>query len=182
MTTKQLFTRKFEHLEKLAHSRDTYDALEKARIIRQLIFEGQSLTSQLWREHPELRKKLSFKINNPKLIADIEWIADGLHPNNHPFPNLQELDLDKFLTTPVIKYGSEYRTVGDVVEFLANKDGGVHRDRPNADSILSELQDDYIVAGIGNEGVSSTMRGIAEVVLSTLEPFYKAIKSSSIKV
>ncbi|HPW47996.1 hypothetical protein KBB76_00205 [Candidatus Saccharibacteria bacterium] len=185
MKLPELVYRKYKRLEELSGSRDTFNAIEMAVILRSLLItDGNGLISQLLREHPEYRprskkSRITFRIAKSQLIGDYGWVMEGIVPDP-TFPikqNVANVTRDAFLKTGVVKSQNIIFSVHDVIDFLANKEGGVHRDRNSTNEILIQLQDEFRVGG--TEGVAATMCGISQVVTDGLKPIINLMEANN---
>ena len=179
MTTAQLFLRKYQKLSELSLSRDSFDALEMAAVLRLLLTsDGCGLAQQVIHEYDDQleltrRQRMKFFICDLKPIGDYWWAGDFSGSDPVPGDTVRRLSLDDFLNYTVIKIQDRHVSVLEIINFLANKEGGVHRDTVEYDELLRQIQHEFSIGG--TEGVSSAMHGIASVVVESLEPLYNQV-------
>lgn len=184
-----LFSRTLDDLEEKSNSNDEYELLMTTPLLRKLLIDGDnSLISQINKKG----KKLRFRVNVREPLhkrfptifksADLKsykWFSlDGFDPETADASrgfNPIELTYDDFLKQVVIYANHEEITVKDLILHLANKEGGVHKQRRELEKhemrnlILQELGESL---GIGNlPSVLSSLRAINRVVIRSLAIF-----------
>ena len=105
--------------------------------LRQLLLDEQPLLHQANRN---VREKISFVVTVHPALPDhlnrglvFSQVADGLSPKMAP-PHLstKALNLDNFLKEPVMEINGQKLTVRDVIKYVANYAGYVHKGTPAA--------------------------------------------------
>jgi len=187
MDNKELFLKTLDELESRIKSKDTYDILMSAGLLRKLILDGKnSLATQVKKPGERLTFNVNYKeplhIRKPVVFKErdlntYKWlIEEGINPDKADKTrdyNPQSLDLDKFLKYVVIFVSGKEITIKELIRHLANKEGAIHKQRRPLISLneaknilLRELGEAIKVKNIP-AGIS-TLKGIGEVVLNSL--------------
>jgi hypothetical protein len=88
----------------------------------------------------------------------------------------KRINLDDFLRQEVIYYKGQTATVREVTKYVANKAGAVHKQAPETLTEMT-LEDVAINVKLGNmPSVIRGLKGIAQVVVTALEPIYNKLK------
>lgn len=167
----KLFIRRLNDLYDIIDSSNPHDALEIARILRQLLLDSYPLIHLINREH---RLKILFTVaadnnldNFPPHLPQPE--VHFTNPTESPSNNYRQCDLEKFLKIKIVRVREEFFTISDVINFLSNKGGGVHLDKviePNEQKLAS-LKDLKIFDDMGF--LYRLMQIIADMVLDAVE-------------
>ncbi len=169
----KLFLETVKELKLRSSSQEYYDNLMSAGLLAKLLLDGHSLVDEVNRT---ARLKIRYRIvkQNPPAIPNLVfWAAqDGIDPNDQPpgSPSPEELSLDDMLKVPLMIYGGQEYNVAESINFLRNKAGAVHIGPSNSDKDK--------VLGDATQPVARSMKAVARVVLNSLEPLIKVIRSN----
>jgi hypothetical protein len=179
LSPEELFVRRFDEINAGLRARDDFDRLKTASALRQLLLDGSPLLHEVNRTR---KLKIQFVVNNVGTSADFSTPPDllfhgrGLDPSGgQPVTGTRTVNLDQFLSTPVVESPTGSVTVKDIIGFIANKAGGVHFDssRSRQDAKLEELLG--TVSRFGIDSVAASLDAIARITLSALSPLRRAI-------
>lgn len=157
-----------------------YHRLNSARLIRQLLIDGNGLMSHANRPY---RLKLFFCVKKigeaPEWCPEIPKEVYSCTPHWLDMPPgmyLHPLSLDTFLNHVVMNLGGREIKVSEVIRYVANSYGGVHLAPyvSSEDEILFERFNNKLNFG-GENLFFSCIRWITEVVLCSLLPLRTAI-------
>lgn len=173
-----LFIKDLENLEERMQSRDEYEILGIAALLRKLLLDKEPLVDQVNRSR---RLKIRFKINPPKIPMDPPptfWsIEDGLDPETARPRRTgpAEVRKDEFLAAQVLYVNGKVFTVRDIILYMANVHGAVHAGNPknSKDKTLKKIADMFSIGGL-QAGIR-LLRAIARVVIKGLQPLKTAI-------
>jgi hypothetical protein len=189
MNLVRLFISTCEELDAVANGASEFRTLRAAGLLRLLLLDDHNLVSKV-QSALQTKFKLTFEIVvGPD--ADEAFRAIGVKPgptiktmawraifpgDTLPGAPRTELKLDQFLKHPVFQHGAEQVTVKQIIKFLANAEGGVHHtsNLPAEQAALRELNDAIRVGDLG--AISSYVRGLSNVVLSTLRSVVNEIR------
>jgi hypothetical protein len=150
-----------------------------AAVLRHILTsDGRGLAKQVLHEYNDQikltrKQRMRFFICDQKPIGDYWWAGDFSGSDPVPGYTVKRLSLDDFLNYTVIKIQDRAVSIVEIINFLANKEGGVHRDTKEYDELLRQIQHEFSIGG--TEGISSAMHGIANVVVESLEPLYNQV-------
>ena len=171
----ELFVLRLNEIAAAYKRRDRADMLLIAAAIRHLLLDEKALLHQVNRK---LRHKVRFKVNNPLPHGEgpppvVQLTGHGMDPHEFPpMAGVRELRLKEFLEEPVIRTTWGNATVREIVDFAANKMGGVHHDsrRTAEEQALEDILTQIRPFMFGRDPVSIILEGIASVVLRSLKP------------
>jgi hypothetical protein len=134
----RLFVHTLRDLEERTDSTNEYTVLMSAALLRKLLLDESRLADQVNRNH---RLKLRYRISGvspyEKLMVDaspVFWaIEDALDPDSPIAYAPYDATRDQFLARQVMYFGGNRITVRDVIDQLANVEGGVHSGSPKDD-------------------------------------------------
>jgi hypothetical protein len=179
----RLFVHTLRDLEERTASTDEYTVLMSAALLRKLLLDESRLVDQVNRAH---RLKLRYRISDvspwEKLLLDdnpVFWtIEDALDPDS-PFAYAPcDATRDQFLARQVMYFSGSRITVRDVIDQLANIEGGVHSGSPKDDRqrALQAAAQFYSRAGL--PGAVNQTRLIGRITVRGLRPLYDAVVSA----
>jgi hypothetical protein len=174
-----LFIRNLDRLKAVLKQPSADGLLESAALLRQLLLDENPLLHQVNRE---VRIKISFLVNRspaypPGLEPDIEIIADGIAPSLARIPSPQEVNLDGLFRQTVLKINGQSATIRDVVQYVANYAGAVHKSTPDTPLTKSLEAVGQSLQLLGAPSVLTSLRGIIDIVVRGCQPLYIAIKA-----
>lgn len=183
MDIDRLFVHTLRDLEERTASTDEYTVLMSAALLRKLLLDDSRLVDQVNRTH---RLKLRYRISDvspwEKLILDDGpgfWtIEDALDPDS-PFAYAPyDATRDQLLARQVMYFSGSRITVRDVIDQLANIEGGVHSGSPKDDRqrALQAAAQFYSRAGL--PGAVSQTRLIGRIIVRGLRPPHDAVVSA----
>lgn len=135
MDAKDLFLRRVDDLHRSINSDDSYELLRAAGIIRQLFLDRDSLFNQVNRK---LKSRLFFEVVEHKpphflrsATPSIWCVLDSIDPMVAPehLPRVSK-NRDQFLAVTLGLVDGKPYTVRDLVKYVAEVMGGVHRGPP----------------------------------------------------
>jgi hypothetical protein len=154
---------------------------ESARLLRQLLLDEDPLLHQANRT---VRLKITFLVNSmipdpPGLEPDFRMIADGISPSLVPKIATETVNLDAFFRVPILQIDGQWATIRDVVQYVANFAGAVHRSTPNTPMTKSLESVGRSIEVGGAPSVLRSLLGIVDVAIRGCEPLYIKIKESA---
>lgn len=167
-------------LERYVAVGDDYAMLRAAALLRQLLMDESPLAHQVNRRH---RLKLRFPICGRQYadmvlaMGPVFYSAlDGVHRSGPMGHQLEEVLLDQFLASKVLKLGDQVLTVGDLISISANVLGGVHKGTPKTEKeqALHDFNQIFIVSG--HPVSAAQMKPLVLVVLEALAPLASAVQ------
>ncbi|WP_332642329.1 hypothetical protein [Aeromicrobium sp.] len=177
MERQRLFDLTVRKLGRIVEAGDEFDMLEAAAALRKLLLDESPLLHQVNRQR---RRRVLFRVERPtelqKLILEDEptvyFLMEGISPRLTitASAGTEALKLDQFLARTVAWLQGQEVPVKEVILQLAHVEGGVHAGSPKTtlEATLHETNTTLSVGGIGS--VARTMRGIADVVATSLQP------------
>lgn len=134
MEAEALFLETLAELERYAAAGDDYSMLRASALLRQLLIDQHPLVHLVNRKHKlPLRFTVRGRLYREVVLADnpdFYSALGGIHTSG-PFPHqAEQLSLDKFLATQVVKVGKQLLSIGDLISISANVLGGVHKGEP----------------------------------------------------
>jgi hypothetical protein len=162
----ELFARRYDELVDGLKAGDSFEIVNVAATLRQLLMDSSPLIHQANRE---LSLKIRFKVNKVSDINDYpdqpSYLYDDIDPSDLISAHgVLELKLDRFLQQKIIQTPDTAVTVRDVIAHAANKAGGVHFD-------VSRTSVDDVIAG----AVPLAIRSITRIVVAALKPLRDAL-------
>lgn len=174
MDLERLLIRSLDDLHRSINSKDEYEVLRAAAIIRQLFLDGdKSLFVKVNRKY---RRKLAFEVvdQKPPNVLGVPqpeiWCAiDTLDPRkvSRRYPRITKNRKQFFQTVVAIVGGHEY-TIRDLVKFVANVMGGVHAGEPQdaKEEVLAKLGELYLFSNLSVPLLY--VRSIGRIILESL--------------
>jgi hypothetical protein len=154
----ELFVKTLEELNNRIQANDPYNILMAAGLLRKLLIDGEnSLIYQINKNEQSIKFHTNVKtplhIRNPLLFTKEDLIAyswfaeDGLNPDTADKTrnfNPQHLTLKEFLEYVVIYTEGQKITIRYLIEYIANKEGAIHRQKKqlHRKDIKSQLLND----------------------------------------
>lgn len=183
MNVERLFVHTLHDLAERSESADEYTLLMSAALLRKLLLDNHPLIDQVNRTYRlELRFRISDISPAEQLILDAKpffWsIADGLDPDlplaYAPF----EATRDQFLGRRVMWFQGSWIRVRDVIDHLANVEGGVHRGKPRYERqrVLRAAAEFFSHGGL--PGAVNQVRSIGRIAVRGLNPLRDAVIAS----
>lgn len=183
MDIDRLFVRTLRDLEERTASTDEYTVLMSAALLRKLLLDESRLADQVNRNH---RLKLRYRISGvspyEKLVLEDRptfWcIEDALDPDGPLAYAPYDATRDQFLARQVIFFAGKRITVRDVIDQLANIEGGVHSGSPKDDRQRALQAAAHFYNRSGLPGAVSQTRLIGRITVRGLRPLRDAIVSA----
>jgi hypothetical protein len=180
MDSEQLFLASVEDLERYVGIGDDYAMLRAAALLRQLFMDQSPLVHQVNRKY---RLYLKFPVCGRPYTEVVLSMAptfysalDGIHRSGPTPHQLEELSLDNFLATKVLKLGDNVLTIGDLISISANVLGGVHRGTARTEKEQAVEAFNRQVFAYGHPISAAQMRPVVMVALEGLFPLVEAAK------
>lgn len=179
MDVDSLFLASVKDLERYAAAGDDYSMLRAAALLRQVLMDESPLAHQANRER---RLRLRFPVCGRKYAETV--LAAGpvfysrlgaIHRSGSQGHDLEEIPLDAFLSTTVLKLGNNVVSVGDLISISANVLGGVHRGAARGAKEQSVEDFNRRVVAFGQPITAAQMRPVILVALEGLQPLVGAI-------
>ncbi len=134
MDDDQLFLARLDDLERLTALGDEYSMLCASGMLRQLFLDASPLVHRVNRRcRLQLRFPVCGRQYREIVLADSPGFFSALHGihTSGPFSHQREdVTIDQFLATLVLKLGDKLLTVRDLISISANVLGGVHKGDP----------------------------------------------------
>jgi hypothetical protein len=162
---------------------DDYSMLRAAALLRQMLMDQRPLVHQANRSH---KLKLRFVVcgrhyrevvlgYNPGFYSSL----GGIHVSG-PFPQqAEELSLDQYLATPVLKLGSHLLSIGDLISISANVLGGVHKGDPKTEKEHALAAFNNQVSAFGQTIGAAQLRPALLIAIEAMEPLRQAVQAAS---
>lgn len=179
-----MYLRTIEELDQLKESHDPYDLIRISDLVYRLLYDRPSLT-ELSSKVLGQRFKTVFivgaEISLPKGIpAPIFYsVEDGLDPDTSPpWSESRQINIDEFYKMEIMQINGISITVRDLIRFLRNVRGGVHRGSPDntkeKEVAMHDMQQFFGIGGLP-AGIR-IMRAIGRVTLKSLRPLTEELK------
>jgi hypothetical protein len=147
-----LYLSTLEDLQRLVALGDDYSMLRASAMLRQLFLDSSPLVHQVNRQH---RVKLRFPVCGRGYTAVVLEDAPtfysalgGIHSSGPMSHSVEQLNLDQFLATPVLKLGPQVLSVRDLISISANVLGGVHKGKPTTPEDRALAEFGRVVSGV----------------------------------
>jgi hypothetical protein len=176
----RLFVHTLSDLEERTASTDEYTVLMSAALLRKLLLDGSRLADQVNRTHRlNLRYRISDVSPYEKLVLEDSptfWsIEDALDPDS-PFAYAPyDAARDQFLARHIMYFDGSPITIRDIIDQLANIDGGVHSGSPKNDRQRALQAAAHFYSRSGLPGAVSQTRLIGRIVVLGLRPLHDAV-------
>jgi len=188
-TPEELFIRNIDKLKEFLANPTEENLFESSRMLRQLLADEQPLLHQANRNK---RQKISFTIYDSGLqhpsakertgfAKDITFWAplDGFSPRlGRPGRPTVTLNLDYFLKQPVAVIEDQMPTVLDVIKYLANYAGAIHKGTPDTPQTITLEAVAKELKFANTPSVIRMLLGVVDVVVEACEPLYQALKAN----
>ena len=187
MDVDTLFIRTLDDLSTRLASDDEYTLLMAAPLLRKLLLDSDSLLNQVNRSR---RLKIMFKINSKspydtalaKLGAPFfSSEEDAIDPELDLPPGMRnemQVKLDGLLKREVLMISGDTVTIRDLIDQLANIEGGVHSGKPDDKQKVLQAVSQRIYIGGLPAGVRQ-VRAIIRIVLRGLAPVRAAVEAGT---
>src|SRR5215212_3377761 len=180
-----LFLHTLKDLRRLVAIGDDYSMLRASAMLRQLFLDGSSsLVHQVNRQphKVQLRFPVCGREYREMVLEDAPMFYSalgGIHSSGPMGSSVEQLTLDQFLATQVLKLGPQVLRVGDLIRISANVLGGVHSGEPKRpeDKALAEALVDFRKAvSVRDQALEAVqMKPIILVALDGLQPLADAV-------
>jgi hypothetical protein len=132
MNNDQLFIHKLGELRRMIASGTDGDLISASAVLRFLLIEGSRFVHVVNREHHmTLRFEIAPEVHQLLLVpGEIEFGTQGIDPARARHAPSVTVNLEELLDQPLFVIDGKYATVRDVISFVANVQGGVHRGTP----------------------------------------------------
>lgn len=171
-----MFARKLRELENCHSELSNYSLIDASATLRFLLLDSAPLIDVL---NKEKHLPITYKVNNDPwhdrpddLLPVLEW------KEINPSLSLNPADLkkDAFLKFKCLYFLHEPYTVQDILKFYAYVRGGIHLDK--GEEKFQPLRDAFQTFKLnGISSLDHSMRGILQVVLTTLRQYKEALLS-----
>ena len=184
MDENRLFLATLRDLEERLTRPDEYGMLRTAALLRQLLLDKNRLVDQVNRP---LRLKFSFEIADNEAYQRVIFadrpsfysVQDALDPTDPIFGRTRILTRDQFTGTLVMVVDGNPITIKDLINHLANVEGGVHKGTPKTD-VQRAIAVAIPFLTVGNiPGTHRLVSTIAKIVLAALEPLRSEVERST---
>jgi hypothetical protein len=176
MDQESLFIYKLRDLRDRLKSRDEYELLQVAALLRQLLLDEQPLMHAANRG---VKWKVRFAVSCVGMVDQYSTIfdskptlfivGDGIDPETSPPQRIDQLKLDEFLELEIASISGHDYTVSDLINYGANAGGGIHHNPVGA-----ELKDMHrispLVHWFGAPAFVGLLGSVARVVEKSLRP------------
>jgi hypothetical protein len=99
----------------------------------------------------------------------------GIHTSGSMSRSVEQLTLDQFLATAVLKLGTQVLSVRDLISISANVLGGVHREEPKKPKEAA-LADFGRAVSVGGRAIEAAqLKPVVLVALDGLQPLTDAV-------
>jgi hypothetical protein len=184
-SAEQLFIWRIDELKAILANPTERGLFAASGLLRRLITDQNCLLHQVNRK---IGEKVWFIVNdltarpNPNHPAAqgavFSQVASGIAPDPM-FPQLPQkrLNLDNFLKMEVLFYNGQCLTVIDIIRYVANHAGEIHKSEPDSpeDKALEAAALNVRVGDIPS--VLQNFTGIAKVAVTALEPIYGKLRA-----
>jgi hypothetical protein len=171
-----LFLKTLEDLEKKVQSKDAYDTLMIAFLVRRLLLDSTPLMDHVNRRR---KIKIRFTVSNNLFDWDEDFLAaesaDDILPGSGPGED-RIITRDQFLAEKVMLVdmegvGRHVLTIKDVIELVAYVDGGVHLRDPDNEKEKAVGSVRRIIGPWSRPPPGHpSLQAIGKVVLQALQP------------
>lgn len=174
MTREELFIHTLEDIERRLQSKDEYEILMIAGLLRKLLLDRESVVDIVNRKK---RSKISFTVNDrepPQYPRMTFWsVEDGFDPDTALAPRLLKpinINKDQLLARPVMIIDGHVFSVKDLILHVSNIQGSIHAgdSRTDKEKTLTKLAETIFIGGLP-AGIR-LLRAVARVVLKGLDP------------
>lgn len=173
---KTMFVRKLRELENSHSELSNYSLIEASATLRYLLLDASPLIDVLNREK---KLPITYRVNNDpwneyreEILPVLEWKEINPSFSLHP----SDLKKDAFLKFKCLYFLQQPYTVQDILKFYAYVRGGVHLDK--GEEKYQPLRDAFLTFKLnGLSSLDHTMRGILQVVVTSLRQYKKALLS-----
>jgi hypothetical protein len=183
----QLFIRDVDSLQEIVANPSASNLLNASAILRRLLMDASPL---LHRANIENRLKIRFTITHHdagelldmlkelSLTDSLVFVSAGhcLEPDTPSKYPPKQVTLDQFLATPVEHVRGHTFSVGDLIRYVANHAGGVHKSVPDSDAMKVFESLATTTAILGQPAGLQTLLSICRIVLKGVEPLYDALR------
>jgi hypothetical protein len=171
MDKKHLFVRTLEDLEQKSSSQDPYDIILMSGLIFKLLFDSPPLISEVISQRGELN--FTFSNKKPTIINGLVFwsIEDGFDPDTAHAPVIVTTNKDTMYKSGVMIINGQEITVGDLIKYIRNVQGGVHigSAKNEKQEVLQKLE--LFIGGLA-VGLK-LLSAISRVVVKGLSPLKK---------
>lgn len=179
MDAGELFLETLRDLERYVAEANDYSMLRASGLLRQLLVDKHALMHQVNRAHMfKLRFPVCGRAYRETVLADapIFYSALGGIHSSGAFPHqLEEVSLDRFLATQVLKLGDQLLTIADLISISANVLGGIHKGDPATEKEQALAEFSRSVTAGGRALNAAQLKPIILVVLDALRPLREAV-------
>lgn len=173
---KTMFARKLRELEDCYSELSNYSLIDASATLRYLLLDAAPLIDVLNREK---KLPITYRVNNDpwhehteEMLPVLEWKEINPSLSLHP----ADLKKDAFLKFKCLYFLQQPYTVQDILKFYAYVRGGVHLDK--GEEKYQPLRDAFQTFKLnGLSSLDHSMRGIVQVVLTTLRQYKEALLS-----
>jgi hypothetical protein len=186
MSPEELFIHSVDKLRTIGHNPTDFNLLQASATLRLLLKDPIPLIHTVNRT---FRTKIYFPIvphsieemyNSTRVKRGLSSmsVVDLIDPSSFPNAAIEKLTLNEFLSYKIIYCKGEYLSVGEMIDFAANNQGGIHYD--------GELDGKFL--DLRNMGVKlfplfesdiaiSNIRPITRITVSALTSLYLRIRA-----
>jgi hypothetical protein len=170
MNDKQYFLSTLNDLRAQLNKKDEYSIIKISDLLFKLLMDSPSVSDRVNID----RIKIKFYVNNRKVRHEKNlkyWsIEDGIDPNTalpHMI-NKVKMNKSRLLSQVVMLVNGQPITVKNLIKFMRNKAGGVHRSnaKKDVDIILNQLYKELFIGGL--PAGLRLLKAISRVVITGL--------------
>jgi hypothetical protein len=180
MEASKLFLSSLAELHRYVGIGDDYAMLRAAALLRQLLMDESPLIHQVNRAfHLKIRFSVCGRKNAEVLLQmgpSFYSALAGIHRSGSMSHQLEELSLDEFLSTKVLKFGAHLLTVHDLISISANVLGGVHKGTARSEKEQAIESFNQKVFAFGHPICAAQMKPVVLVALEGLETLARAVR------
>jgi hypothetical protein len=181
----QIFVFDYDALTQIQQNPSAPNLLSASAILRRLLLDSSPVYHQANRSFGE---KLVFEIasgGTDETVAALGGIPglvsvtsnEGIDPSFLPHRPRKQVNLNGFLSTKIAFIEGVHHSVKDVIIYVANVGGGVHKGSPKATDQqgLESLSMQMHVGGV--PAALRMLLGVISVALKAMEPLYRRIRA-----
>jgi hypothetical protein len=182
MESSDLLLATLSELERYIANGDDYSMLRASALLRQLLLDRHPLVHQVNRAHHlKLRFTVCGRAHRERVLRmePVFYSAlGGIHRSGSLGQHQEEISLDEFLATPVLKIYEQLVTVGDLISISANVLGGVHKGDPKTEKELAVAEFTRVASGNGPTISAAQLKPITLIALEALQPIRQRVQNA----
>lgn len=186
ISDEQRFVWDIESLQDVAKYPDTRNLIDSSVILRRLLTDSAGPLIHRIAKRVDMQPRFTVLLKSTK--EDVERLISEMTPDIvamqiNPDPSVmhgastQQVGLDALLAIPVAYFEGKLLTVKEMINYVANVGGGVHKGQPkkkdNAETIHRTAN---ILAVNGNPYPVENLKGIVNITIAGLTPHYLRLR------